>query len=217
MEAAQSQRPAEYRTEDGRGLYRAEPQGYNAATRCKRVHERVWQDGSSSGTRSGRSAPARRTAGVLRISLQFERRTMSRIVSAAAAVLVALCIGECGGVLAASAPEPIAVEKPSTVEKIDEAHAEQEDYFGKLFERVDRLFGEQYVQDRDRKIQVRAGEKTTFNEDGKSTDTTMIFALRVPLRPWNAGSTSSSRLARTSASSEPPRHRNSTNHARDSR
>jgi hypothetical protein len=45
MEAAQSQRPAEYRTEDGRGLYRAEPLGYSAGTRCTRVHERVWQDG----------------------------------------------------------------------------------------------------------------------------------------------------------------------------
>jgi len=45
MEAARTQQPAEYRTEDGRGLYRAEPQGYNDATRCRRVHERVWQDG----------------------------------------------------------------------------------------------------------------------------------------------------------------------------
>ncbi len=36
--------PAEYRTEDGRGRYYAEPEGYNARTRCKKVHERVWED-----------------------------------------------------------------------------------------------------------------------------------------------------------------------------
>ncbi|MBI5102860.1 MAG: glycine zipper 2TM domain-containing protein [Nitrospirae bacterium] len=45
QEAAQHDRPVEYRTEDGRGLYRAEPLGYNERTRCKRIHERVWEDG----------------------------------------------------------------------------------------------------------------------------------------------------------------------------
>lgn len=45
MEAARTQQPAEYRTEDGRGLYRAEPMDYNATTRCRKVRERVWEDG----------------------------------------------------------------------------------------------------------------------------------------------------------------------------
>jgi len=44
QEAAQSNRSVEYRTEDGRGVYRAEPQGYDAGTRCHRIHERVWED-----------------------------------------------------------------------------------------------------------------------------------------------------------------------------
>ncbi len=44
-EASMSNRPVEYRTEDGRGIYRAEPQGYNQGTRCSKIHERVWQDG----------------------------------------------------------------------------------------------------------------------------------------------------------------------------
>lgn len=44
-EAAMHDRPVEYRTEDGRGIYRADPVGYNERTRCKRIHERVWEDG----------------------------------------------------------------------------------------------------------------------------------------------------------------------------
>ncbi len=43
-EAASQDRPVEYRTEDGRGLYRAEPLGYDDRTHCRRVHERVWED-----------------------------------------------------------------------------------------------------------------------------------------------------------------------------
>ncbi|TAN38193.1 MAG: glycine zipper 2TM domain-containing protein [Nitrospirae bacterium] len=43
-EAAMHDRPVEYRTENGRGIYRAEPVGYNDRTRCKRIHERVWED-----------------------------------------------------------------------------------------------------------------------------------------------------------------------------
>ncbi len=43
-EAAQHDRPVEYRTEDGRGVYRADPLGYDERTRCKKVHERVWED-----------------------------------------------------------------------------------------------------------------------------------------------------------------------------
>ena len=45
-EAAASGRPVEYRTEDGRGIYRADPVDYNARTRCHKVHERVWEDGN---------------------------------------------------------------------------------------------------------------------------------------------------------------------------
>lgn len=44
-EAAQSHKPIEYRTEDGRGVYRAEPQSYDPSTKCTKIHERVWQDG----------------------------------------------------------------------------------------------------------------------------------------------------------------------------
>ncbi len=44
-EAALHDRPVEYRTEDGRGVYRADPLGYDQRTRCKKVHERVWEDG----------------------------------------------------------------------------------------------------------------------------------------------------------------------------
>ena len=45
-EAALEGRPVEYRTEDGRGLYRADPVGpYDSRTRCSKIHERVWEDG----------------------------------------------------------------------------------------------------------------------------------------------------------------------------
>lgn len=44
-EAAMSGRPVEYRTTDGRGVYRADPVDYNAYTKCHKVHERVWEDG----------------------------------------------------------------------------------------------------------------------------------------------------------------------------
>jgi hypothetical protein len=43
-EAAYSNRPVVYRTEDGRGIYHADPVGYDEQTRCKKVHERVWED-----------------------------------------------------------------------------------------------------------------------------------------------------------------------------
>jgi hypothetical protein len=45
QEAARSSRPAEYRTTNGRGVYRADPVGYDAQTRCHKVHEKVWEDG----------------------------------------------------------------------------------------------------------------------------------------------------------------------------
>jgi hypothetical protein len=44
-EAYMSDKPVEYKTEDGRGLYRAEPRGYDERTRCRKIHERVWEDG----------------------------------------------------------------------------------------------------------------------------------------------------------------------------
>jgi hypothetical protein len=44
-ESAVSNRPVQYRTEDGRGVYRADPIEYNARTNCRKVQERVWEDG----------------------------------------------------------------------------------------------------------------------------------------------------------------------------
>jgi hypothetical protein len=44
-EAAQSNRPVEYRTTDGRGRYQAYPVDYNQQTNCHKVQERVWEDG----------------------------------------------------------------------------------------------------------------------------------------------------------------------------
>jgi len=44
-EAAQYRKPVEYRTTDGRGVYRAEPVGYDARTKCHKIRERVWEDG----------------------------------------------------------------------------------------------------------------------------------------------------------------------------
>ncbi len=43
-EVYESGRPVEYRTEDGRGRYYAEPMDYNSRTRCRTVRERVWED-----------------------------------------------------------------------------------------------------------------------------------------------------------------------------
>lgn len=44
-EAASTGKPVEYRTEDGRGVYRAEPMEYNARTKCRKVSEKVWEEG----------------------------------------------------------------------------------------------------------------------------------------------------------------------------
>ncbi len=43
-EAYDTGRPVEYRTENGRGMYRADPLEYDSRTRCRRIHERVWED-----------------------------------------------------------------------------------------------------------------------------------------------------------------------------
>jgi outer membrane lipoprotein SlyB len=45
QEAAQTGRPVEYRTENGRGVYRADPLEYSPRTKCHKVQERTWQDG----------------------------------------------------------------------------------------------------------------------------------------------------------------------------
>jgi hypothetical protein len=44
-DAVREDRPVEYRTEDGRGVYRATPEGYDERTRCHKVREKVWEDG----------------------------------------------------------------------------------------------------------------------------------------------------------------------------
>jgi hypothetical protein len=44
-EAVRHNRPVEYRTEDGRGYYRAEPEGVDPITKCHKVHEKVFEDG----------------------------------------------------------------------------------------------------------------------------------------------------------------------------
>jgi hypothetical protein len=45
QEAAAEGQPVEYRTEDGRAVYRADPIDYDARTDCHKVRERVWEDG----------------------------------------------------------------------------------------------------------------------------------------------------------------------------
>jgi hypothetical protein len=45
QEAAQTNRPVEYRTADGRGRYEAYPLGVDAQTKCHKVQEKVWEDG----------------------------------------------------------------------------------------------------------------------------------------------------------------------------
>jgi hypothetical protein len=104
-----------------------------------------------------------------------------------AAILAVLCAGWCGSALADTAPAPAADDDRTNVEKIDEAHAAQADYFGELFEKIDRVFGEEYVEDRDRKIQVRAGAETTFNAEGTNTDSALRFGVRLPLPALERG------------------------------
>ena len=43
-EAYSSGRPVEYRTEDGRGYYRAEPMAPDTKTKCRKVRERVYEN-----------------------------------------------------------------------------------------------------------------------------------------------------------------------------
>jgi hypothetical protein len=43
-EAAASGQPVEYRTTDGRGVYRADPIEMDQQTKCRKVRERVWEN-----------------------------------------------------------------------------------------------------------------------------------------------------------------------------
>ena len=45
VEAAQTNRPVKYETEDGRVVYQAEPAGYDAKTRCHKIHEKIYENG----------------------------------------------------------------------------------------------------------------------------------------------------------------------------
>ncbi len=45
QQAVSSGRPVEYRTEDRRGYYYAEPEGYDEARNCRRVRENVYVEG----------------------------------------------------------------------------------------------------------------------------------------------------------------------------
>ena len=42
--SAEMGRPVEYRTEDGRGVYYAEPVGGDVRTRCRKVRERIYEN-----------------------------------------------------------------------------------------------------------------------------------------------------------------------------
>ncbi|RJQ16390.1 MAG: glycine zipper 2TM domain-containing protein [Nitrospiraceae bacterium] len=44
-EAVRTDRPVEYRTTDGRGVYQAYPLDYDEKTKCHKVQERAWEDG----------------------------------------------------------------------------------------------------------------------------------------------------------------------------
>ena len=113
---------------------------------------------------------------------------LASAVSRMVPVLVTLCAGWSEDALAAAAADRFAEDPRSNVEMIDDAHAAQANFFGEVGEWIDRIFGEQYVEDRDRKIQVRAGVKTTLNDEGHGTDTALTGALRLPLpalkRQW---------------------------------
>lgn len=45
QEAVEAGKPVEYRTTDGRGIYRADPVDFDEKTKCHKVQERVWEDG----------------------------------------------------------------------------------------------------------------------------------------------------------------------------
>lgn len=45
VEAAQTNQPVRYQSSDGRVVYQAEPAGYDAQTRCHKVHEKIYENG----------------------------------------------------------------------------------------------------------------------------------------------------------------------------
>ncbi len=45
QEAAREGKPVEYYTEDRRGRYYAEPEGYDPRTKCRKVRETIWENG----------------------------------------------------------------------------------------------------------------------------------------------------------------------------
>jgi hypothetical protein len=45
IEAVQTNKPVRYQTEDGRVVYQAEPAGYDAKTKCHKVHEKIYENG----------------------------------------------------------------------------------------------------------------------------------------------------------------------------
>jgi outer membrane lipoprotein SlyB len=45
LEAVQTNQPVRYQTEDGRVVYQAEPAGYDAQTKCHKVHEKIYENG----------------------------------------------------------------------------------------------------------------------------------------------------------------------------
>jgi len=45
LEAVQTNQPVRYQTEDGKVVYQAEPAGYDAKTKCHKVHEKIYENG----------------------------------------------------------------------------------------------------------------------------------------------------------------------------
>jgi hypothetical protein len=45
VEAVQTNQPVKYQSSDGRVVYQAQPEGYDAQTKCHKVHEKIYEDG----------------------------------------------------------------------------------------------------------------------------------------------------------------------------
>jgi outer membrane lipoprotein SlyB len=45
LEAVQTNQTVRYQSNDGRVVYQAQPEGYDAQTKCHKVHERIYEDG----------------------------------------------------------------------------------------------------------------------------------------------------------------------------
>jgi outer membrane lipoprotein SlyB len=45
IEAAQTNQPVQYQSNDGRVVYQAQPEGYDAQTKCHKVHEKIYENG----------------------------------------------------------------------------------------------------------------------------------------------------------------------------